>query len=51
MGIKVFKRLDLENLYLVSFLDENVFNLGVLVDIGLSYIKNLDIVYYYVNKF
>ncbi len=49
-GIKAFKRPDSENLYSASSLDENVFNLGALVDIGLSYTKNLDTVYYYVNK-
>ncbi|NET38042.1 MAG: hypothetical protein F6K19_39600 [Cyanothece sp. SIO1E1] len=49
-GIEAFKKPDSENLYAASSLEENVFNLGALVDIGLSYTKNLDTVYYYVNK-
>lgn len=49
-GIRAFKKPDQENLYAASSLEENVFNLGALVDIGLIYTKNLDTVYYYVNK-
>lgn len=49
-GIRAFQRPDLEKLYADSSLEENVFNLGALVDIGLLYTMNLDTVYYYVNK-
>lgn len=49
-GIRSFRRPDQENLYSASSLEENVFNLGALVDIGLVYTMNLDTVYYYVNK-
>lgn len=49
-GIKAFEKPDLKNLYAANSLEENVFNLGALVDIGLSYTMNLDTVYYYVNK-
>ncbi len=49
-GIRAFKKPDLENLYAAGSLEENVYNLGALVDIGLGYTMNLDTVYYYVNK-
>lgn len=49
-GIAAMKVPDYNNYYAPSSLDQNVNNLGGLIDISLGFSMNLDTVYYYVNK-
>ncbi|MEM9824766.1 MAG: histidine kinase dimerization/phospho-acceptor domain-containing protein, partial [Bacteroidota bacterium] len=49
-GIQVLRIPDQRQYYSAHSLEENVFNLGALIDICLGYSNNLDSVYYYVSR-
>lgn len=49
-GTEMMETPDKLNYYSPNSLEENVFNLGALVDIGLGYMMNMDTVSYYVNR-
>lgn len=49
-GTEMMEIPDQLNYYSANSLEENVFNLGALVDIGLGYMMNMDTVSYYVNR-
>lgn len=49
-GIESFKYPDEHNYYSESAIEHTVYNLGALIDISLYYLKDLDLMYYYVNR-